>query len=95
MLLSKLELIPGGGFRPSDKSITEHYKHRKDGISGHWQCLVLVGWAGTFVCRLEWNKTSGCYLQPQSTVESQYSNEHTGDNCVALSQLSWLNNNVM
>ena len=28
--------------------------------------LVLVGWAGTFVCRLEWNKTSGCYLQPQS-----------------------------
>ena len=27
---------------------------RRDGICGSWQCLVLVGWAGTFVCRLDY-----------------------------------------
>ena len=41
------------------------YKHLRL-LSGRWQCLVLVGWPGNFVCRLEWNKTSGCYLQPHS-----------------------------
>ena len=40
-------------------------KPRRDRICGRWQSLVLVGWAGIFVCRLECNKTSGCYLQPR------------------------------
>ena len=34
-------------------------------ISCRRQFLLLVGWARTFVCRLELYKTSGCYLQPR------------------------------
>ena len=44
--ISKMELIPGGGFRPSDESTTEYYRY----LNAHKDYNPWLKWSA-FICR--------------------------------------------